>query len=674
MLVIALSALAGALVFPLSALGRTSLLSVSKEWLLTLVGFWLVLTFWGLFYSMLLRSHLGLSRERALLWAALCHVPLLLCLSLVAALYSSDSANYAYAVGPYRLVYQPIAMAYVLAAPAMAEALLLAAYRWRTVAAWLPLATILLVALVLRAWNLGWALPALFHSDENHYVGEAFTILGNRDLNPHYFDNPSLAIYLDYLLILVLSPHVQAFHAAAHLFSLGLLDPRGDYLVDIAARAVSAGAGALTVVGVYAAGRDLFNRRSGLLAAVLLAVAFLHVRDSHYATNDVLATFLLTISFVSAVRIYTRGRATDYLLAGLFGGLAVSAKYNMGFFPAAILVAHALRLRSERISFRSMRHQVPLLAAGLASITGFVAGTPYSVLDFPSFVAGFRTQLGYGARPWDGQEAGIPLLMYLSTLLHGYGLAPLALSAVGVLLAARRHPARTALVLVIPVTYLLFMSTQQLFFVRFAITVLPFIAIPAGYAIDRISRRAASPRWAAAAACATLALAVVQPLSLSLRHDLLLGRADTRALAAAWIDANVPEESTIAVETYSQMDGRYGWPTGKLRGTSSFRIKDDQGMMELLKAGFDYVVVSNYGPEPWQHDAGAHGLLGPYSQLDEAGQLEARFGPGAGGADVPYSPDDDMCTPFRNLGVRERPGPTIWIYRLARVSGTASLP
>ena len=291
-LVIAASSLVGALVFPLSAFGRTTPSSVSKEWLLLLAVSWGLLTCWAVLYALFLQRRAGVSLGNALYLAAACHVPLVACLALAVALYSSDMANHVYLNSPYgQVIFQPLAFLFVLVAPASMQCFVLAIHQWRHVVRALPLTGIVLVATVLRFWNLNWALPALYHWDEHHYIGRAMVMMMTGDLNPHYFQNPSLVIYVDYLLDRLLSSYIQAFHVVVSFFGFDVLDPRGDYLLDLAARSISALFGTLTVAAVYYAGKELFSRRTGIFAAAILAVSLLHVRNSHYATNDVPATF-----------------------------------------------------------------------------------------------------------------------------------------------------------------------------------------------------------------------------------------------------------------------------------------------------------------------------------------------------------------------------------------------
>lgn len=670
-LLILVSSLAGALIFPLSTYGRTTLTAASKEWMLLLLGIWLPLSAWAFIFSLLTRKTFGWSGQQSLCRAAVCHAPLLLCFGLVSTLYSDDLSYHTYANSARGLfVFQPMAKSYVLLSPAVAQALMVAFHRRHTLARALPLAAIISASLVLRSWNLNWGLPALLHPDEHRYLGPAFLMYATGDLHPHYFENPSLLIYLNYALFKLLSQQAQAFRVLSDFLNLGIVDPRGDYLVVLAARGISTLAGTLTVVSVYQIGKELFGRKAGIFAASLLAVCFLHVRNSHYSTNDILATFFMTLSVLYSSRVLAKGRITDYLLAGLFGGLGVSAKYNVGFFALALLVAHVGRMRNTAKPILSLGSCFPLAAGGLVSIAAFLAGTPYAVLDSSSFVADFRNQSGYGGSPWYGQEDQVPLLMYLSALARGFGPIALGLAATGLVLAVRTRRWPVAVLVSIPVAYLLFMSTQKLFFARFAIPTVPFVALFAGYAIQHLSN--IQVRWLGQAGIALLVLSasIVWPSALSWQHAVLLGRSDTRSLTAAWIDQHLPPEASLAMEGFAQLDAIFRWRGHHVEGVWVYWPENEGATSTALSGKYEYVVVSSFGYGPWQRKDDEPSVLPPrYQSLREGGRLLALFGAGHGGSEIPYA-QDDMYTPFWHLMDRERPGPTVRIYRMDRPQPT----
>jgi len=160
------------------------------------------------------------------------------------------------------------------------------------------LATVVVLALAVRLWGIGWQLPWQFHPDEGHYTWKAIDLMSQDTYNPKYFRNPSLLTYVflaEYRLLGFQPPKADADAATAD----GLWRPPSG--VAFVGRLTSAILGVLTVLVIGLMGWRAVGPWAGVLGALFLALAFIHVRDSHYATNDVPSVFLLTVSVAAAL-------------------------------------------------------------------------------------------------------------------------------------------------------------------------------------------------------------------------------------------------------------------------------------------------------------------------------------------------------------------------------------
>ena len=92
---------------------------------------------------------------------------------------------------------------------------------------------------------------------------------------------------------------------------------------------------------VYLAGLR-WGARTALLAAGLLAVMPLHVRESHYVLTDVPVTFLVMLTFLLSLRAHERATLGPFALAGAAAGLAAATKYNGGLAVLMPLIACAM--------------------------------------------------------------------------------------------------------------------------------------------------------------------------------------------------------------------------------------------------------------------------------------------------------------------------------------------
>lgn len=98
--------------------------------------------------------------------------------------------------------------------------------------------------------------------------------------------------------------------------------------------------GVLGCIITYLTGRYLFNRRSGLLAAIILALSPLYFGISHYANLDLEVAFFITSAlFLLVCALQSSGKARFYFFLGTYVsiGLAILTKGLIGIaLPTAI--------------------------------------------------------------------------------------------------------------------------------------------------------------------------------------------------------------------------------------------------------------------------------------------------------------------------------------------------
>jgi len=109
--------------------------------------------------------------------------------------------------------------------------------------------------------------------------------------------------------------------------------------VYLAGRAVSAIMDLLCVVLIYAIGARLYDRRVGLLGALLLSFTVLDIQQAHYFTVDTTTTFLVTLALYLAVRVAQGDSWRHRILLGLAFGLAVACKISVASFALVIALA-----------------------------------------------------------------------------------------------------------------------------------------------------------------------------------------------------------------------------------------------------------------------------------------------------------------------------------------------
>jgi hypothetical protein len=397
-----------------------------------------------------------------------------------------------------------------------------------------------LLALGLRLWGIKTGLPYAYNSDENaHFVPRAIGLFGH-NLNPQYFNNPPAYTYLLYIVYGIWYGGGQAL---SHTFAS---DPTQVWVI---ARATAAVLGTVAVWLLYLCGARLFNRRTGLLAAGLMAVAFLPVFYAHLALNDVPTLAPVTFSLWGTAGILRYGRRRDYVIAGIGLGLASATKYTGGIVVLPLIAAAVYHYRDSGGNSRAL---VGIATAGVLALVAFIVADPYAVLDFSAFHTGIAHQSAASDDSTGklGLTHGSGITYYLWTLTWGLGWVP-ALAALGGTIGLWWSERRMIVVLVPAViVFLLFMGSQGRYFGRWLMPVLPIFCLLGAFAVLRAADWLGGmvpelrPTMVAIAVVALCGQGVVH----SVHSGLVNSRPDTRNEARAYMVANVPAGSHIVVE------------------------------------------------------------------------------------------------------------------------------
>ena len=522
---------------------------------------------------------------------------------------------------------------------------------WLTAGA---LAAILVVALGLRLYGLGW--DAGFdwtpHPDERAILSKTVQLsfplddLGSlfdaerSTWNPRWFPYGSMPLYA---LSVVRS--VGSILTGAELHDLRLM-----------ARAVSALADVGTVAMAFALGARVYGRGAGLLAAALTALAVLHIQLSHFFAVDTLAALFSAAALFFLYRVALHGRPRDSALAGVLIGLGLATKVSLFPIVAAFGVAHLLHVMGAFGQSRafSLRLSSALWGAfmGVVAIGAvFVLAQPYAVLDWSHFLADVSEQSEmvrrirdypytrqyvdttpylYHARQLAAWGLGWPLgVVALAGLVYAalrgmrlaHGLAYLAvgwaapavmlllwdgivaiaaasavaLAALLATLAVRSASYRVEVLLLSWVApYLLITGAFEVKFLRYLLPVTPFLLLFGSRMLCDLWRRAGEWRGGGARPLATAAIAMV--VGATALYALayvagVYGQPLTSVRAGEWVRENAPRGAVILKEHWEEGLPRLGgYDIRELEMYDPDGARKARHIAERL-AGADYLVL-----------------------------------------------------------------------------------
>ena len=319
------------------------------------------------------------------------------------------------------------------------------------------LPALLIAALVLRLYGIDWDQGHGFHPDERSFylrADDMFRVLteapghqtwlvqwpdmraGLPDigtalsaeqspLNPHWFPLGSILIYA---LVLIRS--------VAELFTdWGAMDMR------FAGRALAALADTASVALVFAIGRRMYGRWTGLLAAALTTFAVIHIQHAHFYRPEPFTVLTSLVALWAMLRFSDTARMRDAALLGLLVGLAMAPKVSVAPILAPLVLVFLWTWKdraggrwSDLTVWSAVRFAPTVLVSGVLALAAFFVTTPYAFLDFGTFLADIRAQAEMareaGHWPFTWQYADTPAFWYQirQTSVWGLGL-PLGIVA-----------------------------------------------------------------------------------------------------------------------------------------------------------------------------------------------------------------------------------------------------
>lgn len=456
--------------------------------------------------------------------------------------------------------------------------------------------------LVLRVIGLQYGLPHVYNPDEVAIMTRALGF-GKGTLNPQNFLYPTFFFYVlfawvgTYLAFVWLSGRV---HSLADLQLLYFADTTGIYT---AGRLLSALAGTATIAGVYRLTRVVSDSRAAAAAALFVAVAPLHVRDSHYVKHDVPATLIVVIAYLAILRVWIAAGAgaqtrRDVLIAAAACGVAFSTHYYCAFLaiPLLIVVTRASRKDGVRAVLQQSLLAAAVSGAVFLLLSPFIAIEPMTAMR--DIIANREIVVD---RAVSGGAFG-PALRYVEMLFLDTAGLPVVLLAIGGAAAMlRQRPSLALLLLSFPVSFFLFIA-NTVPASRYLNPLVPFAAVFAAYGANAaagvisnlLNRRAPSERLARASRGAfwlLTAAAAAPAVYQSVRTDLFIRQADTRTIALRHIESTIPSGAAIALQPYST-------PLAPTRQSLEHALQRNLGALAALPPKFRLQLSQNPWPMP----------------------------------------------------------------------------
>ncbi len=414
--------------------------------------------------------------------------------------------------------------------------------RWLVV---LILAFVLLVAFVLRTFNVDWAEGQLPHPDERSTVAfyapsirwpaEPGTFFDPRrsTLNPLWDLGSNSRRSYTYghfpLYLLVISGHlaqklvpvaeaIGAPQAYVDMMRIAVGSPGYAWV----GRLLMAIADTITLLYLFLIGWRVYNKHVGLLAAALGAFTVLQIQLAHFFAVDPISTTFTVAAIYHAIRMVESRGWRQTVLAGIMAGLAIACKFSALPILAAPGVAGLIIWWSENRGRRAeggesaqgeAKGQSSWTGIGLAAaaigvaVVAFVVTSPFVILDWENFYLAVIKEQGAMVRgiadfPFTRQYRGTTPYLYfiaqqvrwgMGWFLGLVGWVAFAWAIVKTLMLRARPGELIILSWLVP--YFLITGSFLAKFNRYMVPVVPLLAVLGAGMLWGVTGWVAGRRW-----------------------------------------------------------------------------------------------------------------------------------------------------------------------------------
>ncbi|MFP3852984.1 MAG: DUF2298 domain-containing protein [Anaerolineales bacterium] len=446
-------------------------------------------------------------------------------------------------------------------------------FNWRQYVPHILLLIVLGLAAYLRFTGLNWDEGAHLHPDERFLTLVEGAIQPVQSLSEYFNTNTS-----------TLNPnnvgHTFFVYGTLPIFIVRYvaewLGQTGYGEVFLVGRGLSATFSLITVLLSYLIGRKLYRERVGLLAAAFTAFAVLLIQHAHFFVVDPFANTFIMTGFYLAVLILDRGKLADYLLFGVFLGMAVASKISAAPLAGLAVLAAAVRYLKAEDDEKATSFNQGLLGLGAAaflSLLVFRFFQPYAFTG-PSFF-GIRlnpewvSTMAEVRRQTSGEVDFPPALQWAgrtpvwfswrNMVLYGMGL-PLGLTAwiswaaASVQIFRRKNWSSHVLPVAWVAVFFFWQSSGFTQAMRYQLPVYPILAVLASWGLWRAWDWASSRRFRRSGlvrgGVGVLGIGVLMAtMAYAFGFLRVYTQPMTRVEASRWIYHNIPAAANLVVET-----------------------------------------------------------------------------------------------------------------------------
>ncbi len=364
-------------------------------------------------------------------------------------------------------------------------------------------------------------------------------------LMPSHFNFPTLFSYLSAFATgigiagMMASAIVESAREFVHLYF-----DFDSALPVFPGRLLSALMGVGTVIVVFHTAKKFFNEDIALLATAILGFSTLHILYSGYALPDVATTFFVSCSLYYALAALRSETRREYILAGVFAGLAATTKYNGAMVATAIAAVHLIHLHDRKLLGRPAAWlNSKVLWSGASFICALVLGSPGLLIDPVSFINVFLRIMTAVHTGYTG-GFGMTYLHQITQFWHWEKTFAI-IFALGIGAALLRRDRKDIVLLALVLPAFLYIGSWQGGSLHYMLFLYPPLALMAASFLYVALKQTSKQKSRMMPVLIILGLFSWPVYSATAYAYAQISREDSRRLAYRWIQSHLPDGSTV---------------------------------------------------------------------------------------------------------------------------------
>lgn len=332
---------------------------------------------------------------------------------------------------------------------------------------------------------------------------------------------------------------------------------KGGHDIFVVSRLGECIAATLSIIALYNVGKEIFNKKTGIIAALFLSFSFIPVQISQIARGQSYCLLFILIAIYYTYKIIDNPGQKNYIIAALATGSAVSIRiFSLIAIIPGIVLCHYLsyrrRKKPKKIFINLFLYLIVSASAFLFFNIEYIIN-PFAMISDHINSMNVVTSSAQSGIKYIGSIVSDPALYYF---LRGFpfsvGWIVYTISILGMVhLACRKRWLQFGIITSFIIPYVVLLSLAGIVSPRYLFPVIPILILSGAWFINEVIDNI-KLSWRKIFYIIPVIIIIPQGIKI-IKYDINRNKTTTLELSREWIFKNIPDGARVAVESMGYM-------------------------------------------------------------------------------------------------------------------------